>query len=153
MAAQRRPKERKLAHERGMSAWLITWEEHPPGKRLAARERVVVILDPRMSSESVKTILEALHNSTEYTLSEQAGFANRRKFDPYPAEYTPFDGTVFQGRMTCGHNPYLYARLVDKLRIVGSPGEEEVTWTDRPLPETLKQRLERRAKASQSRGE
>lgn len=129
-----------------MSAWLITWEEHAPRRRRPARDRIVAILDPRTSSETIKTIVEAFHNSSQYTLSEQAGFANRRKFDAYPAEYMPFDGTVFLGRITCGHDPYLYARLVDKLTITGRPGSEDVSWTNRALPETLGERLARVAR-------
>jgi hypothetical protein len=121
-----------------MSAWLITWEPKTPHGRRTPRERIVAILDPRTAPDGIKTIVEALYNAAQYTLSEQAGFANRRKFDPYPAEYERFRGARFPGRITCGHNPYLYARLVDKLRIIGKPGEEEVTWNDRPLPESLK---------------
>lgn len=137
------PRKRKPAHERGMSAWLVTWEEHPPRQLKAARERIVSILGPRTKAETVKAIVEALHNSAHYTLSEQAGFANRRTFDALPAEYALFDGTRYLGRITCGHNPYLYARLVDKLKITGHPGDEEVTWIDRPLPEKLRVRLSR----------
>jgi hypothetical protein len=144
---------RKLAHERGMSAWLLTWEQHGVSGQKPARRRIAAILDPRTKSETVKTIVQTLHNASQYTLSEQAGFANRRMFDPYPAEYLRWDGTQFEGRIMCGHNPYLYARLVNKLKIIGRPGDEEVTWVDRPLPESLQRRLNRISSSPHSESE
>jgi len=131
MPAKRNPtRRRKLAHERGMSAWLLTWG-CGPGRQRPARERIAAILNPRWSSDRIQRIVEVLHNTKNYTLSEQAGCANNYAFNPYPAEFVRNDGVRQLGYITCGHNPWLLARLVTDLRIVGSPRGEAVTWTER----------------------
>jgi len=134
MASQKsKPKRgsrRTMAHERGMSAWLITWEETGPAK--PAREKIAAILNPRWSSERVRQIVELLHHAKQYSLSELAGYANNYAFNPYPAEYERVEGVRHTGYISCGHNPHLYARLVKDLKIQGSYGDEVVTWTEEP---------------------
>lgn len=39
----------------------------------------------------------------------------------------------WEGQITCGHNPWLFARLVYNLQAVGEPDEEaKVIWTEPP---------------------
>jgi hypothetical protein len=133
----RATRRKTLAHERGMSAWLLTWEFHAQKPR-PARERIALILNPRWTSESVLRVVEVLHHSRFYALSEQAGYANNGRFNPLPAEYAKVGGVRYLGQITCGHHPNLFARLVDKLVIRGAHGEEDVTWQERPLPSLLR---------------
>lgn len=47
-------------------------------------------------------------------------------------------GVPFSGHIICGHNPYLFARLVDNLVYDGDEFEDNerlVTWDDRVVPE------------------
>ncbi len=49
------------------------------------------------------------------------------------------NGLAWQGQITCGHNPRLFARLVDNLQTTGGPDEEaKVVWTERPKPDFAK---------------
>jgi len=42
----------------------------------------------------------------------------------------------WSGEITCGHNPYLRARLVDDLTVERhEDGKEEVKWKERPKTE------------------
>jgi hypothetical protein len=95
---------------KGVRAWLITWEwvgDHakPPNK-------VVEILDPRLSEERVRQIVELLYHR-DALLSEKIAWRLRHRQQPYPAKFTRFHGVDWTGEITCGHNPWLHARLVD----------------------------------------
>jgi hypothetical protein len=40
------------------------------------------------------------------------------------------------GEVYCGHNPYLFARRVDNLKVEFSKaGKEKLTWTEREKPQ------------------
>src|SRR5688500_2595522 len=92
-------KARKRARKPGMSAWLITSEEHAPRRRRHVRDRIVAILSSRWSSDMVLRVLATLHHSAEYTLSEQATYARRPADDPYPVELIAIDGARYEGEM------------------------------------------------------
>lgn len=129
-------KKRRSVNQRGMSAWLATWEhfgEHarPPG-------RIAAVFNPRWSASRVQEHLELLYVRHAYTLSEQLRYANNRRFNPYPAQFANPHGIPFGDRLTCGHNPFLYARLVSNLRLVGKLEDEaSLTWDERPLPKNM----------------
>ena len=53
------------------------------------------------------------------------------KENPYPAVVSPF------GRITCGHNPLLVARVVKDLRLDGNT----LKWTEPPPYSELRQKL------------
>jgi hypothetical protein len=63
--------------------------------------------------------------------------ARNRASNPYPPVFDALDGSRGVGRITCGHNPYLYARLVDHLRVeTGPDGLERPSWSERPRPQS-----------------
>lgn len=114
---------------RGAKAWLITWEWI--GNYAAMPEKVACILNSRTSPERVREILELLYANTKYNLSERLNYA-RRHFNPYPAQFGSIEGVTWTGEITCGHNPWLYARLVESLLIESDPdGKEHVRWAER----------------------
>jgi hypothetical protein len=46
-------------------------------------------------------------------------------------------GIPWEGRILCGHNPFLVARLVDELTLkLDDNGNEILTWKDREKPAT-----------------
>lgn len=64
--------------------------------------------------------------------------ARNKKLNPYPAHFSKINGITWLGRIYCGHNPYLFARKVDKLKVkVGENGKEIITWKEisKPNPE------------------
>lgn len=108
------------------SAWVVTWfgsntHNEPP----------VAVLDYRLSSSSVRNIVEMLFAVLRYTPEEQLRYVRSPKDNPYPATVSQFQ------RITCGHNPLLFARLVRDLHMEG----EELKWTEPPPESELRQQL------------
>ncbi len=117
-----------------MKAWLVTWEWC--GDHAKRDDKVAAIFNVRSSSERVRELVEFIHLSAMYSLGERAAFAQNRKRNPYPAEFgiTP-DGVPWTGEITCGHNPFLRARLVDDLVVEDDlEGKEKLSWKERPKP-------------------
>lgn len=113
----------------GIRAWLITWEW--VGDHAEPDRKVVAALNPRWSGTRVREHVEILHASMCYSIAEQIGHANNRRFNPYPAEFTRVHGVPWHGRIHCGHNPSLYARLVNDLRVErDESGAEYPVWSE-----------------------
>ena len=83
--------------------------------------------------------VERLYIDFTSSLTERLEFVryNQRSEVPYPAEFMRVgpNNIQFQGRIICGHNPWLYARLVTDLRVTTTDrGEETLLWSELPLP-------------------
>lgn len=110
------------------------------GDHAEVEDQVAAILNYRTSPERVRRFVELLYASRFYSYSEKLLFAKDRKRNPYPAEFGAVNGLPWQGQVTCGHNPWLFARLVENLRVeVDEQGEEQLVWGEvaKPNPETL----------------
>lgn len=104
-----------------MKAWLITWEWM--GEDSAVTDPIACVLPPQWSLQRVGRALQLLYAVNTYTLTELAAFAKRPGRNPYKAEYS--------GRqITCGHNPFLVARVVSDLEIDVTPRLEVVKWRE-----------------------
>src|SRR6266704_4711334 len=103
-----------------MAYWLVTWEGTP---RRVPRKRIAEVFDSRRSGEQVRRIVEALYATQTYSDAEMVRFYRK---NPYPAEpeRVPTGGRYW-GEITCGHNPYLRARIVKKLKC---DAHGHVTW-------------------------
>ena len=118
-----------MRQQKGLKAWLVTWEWC--GDHAKPAERVAEILSPRLHPERVREIVELRYNR-ESSLSEKVAWRLRKKKQPYPAEFASVEGVRWHGQIICGHNPSLLARLVDNLVInVTAEGSQNATWTDR----------------------
>ena len=116
----------------GKSAWLVTWQSMP----LLDSEPVAAVLRPQLGAETVRRLVELLYASSEYSTAEKIRWALRPDQNPYPAEFSAINGVPWQGHIHCGHNPLLFARLVDELRVEPQPdGTEKTLWNERPRPE------------------
>ena len=98
-----------------MKAWLITWEgteEIPPD------EKVVSILSARMSIKEVRKYVERLYADLTYSFQERLDMAryNRPTRNPHPATIERSENRSL-GIITCGHNPFLRAKRVERLRM------------------------------------
>ena len=112
-----------------VKAWLVTWEWF--GNHAAQSDKVVEILNPRWSGERVRRLVELIYHR-DALLSEKISWRVRRKRQPYPAEFVKFEGMPFEYEISCGHNPWLRARLVDDLEVsIDRTGKEVATWKDR----------------------
>jgi hypothetical protein len=116
-----------------MKAWLVTWES--AGTRIKIKNSVAAILSSRTSPERVCEIIEVLYVNHNFTLAERIAYSNNKKFNPYPAYFDRINGIPYLGRVHCGHNPYLFARKVDKLKVTKDEnGNEVLTWKEIPKP-------------------
>ena len=101
-------------------AWLITWEgTNPP-------ERLVAILHWRTSEKCIPVIVELLYALQGASVEELAEQARTPTSNPYRV-------TEDVNGFSCGHNPHLYARLVDKLKMErdAETGAQTISWTER----------------------
>ena len=70
-----------------------------------------------------------------YSNAEKIDIATGKLSNPYPVQWDTLKGVPWEGRMTCGHNPWLFARKVDNLRVEKDDvGVEKVLWDERPKP-------------------
>lgn len=115
------------------SAWLITWETI--GEELTYAERFIAIRDGRTSIEKIQEFVEQFYISTKYSLAEKMHYSSHRKDNPYPARTFAQPGNKYMlGGITCGHDPFILARYVKKLKIyIDDDGEQALSWeTARP---------------------
>jgi hypothetical protein len=122
----------KMRKKKGCVAWLVTWEWS--GDHAKVDNKVAAILNRRWSAKKVAEYVEFIYYS-EYSNSEKIGLATGKLSNPYPVRWDALDGVPWLGRMTCGHNPWLFARQADNLRVEeNDSGLEEVLWDERPRP-------------------
>jgi len=124
-----------------MAAWLITWEW--VGDWAKVENKIAAILSHRLSGETVREIVELLYiNSCE--LNVRVSYAKNKKNIPYHAQFHTLNGVPWTGRITCGYQPCLYARLVDDLRVqIDENGKQMLTWKERPIPKHIRSILEK----------
>ncbi len=110
-----------------ISAWLVTWEWI--GNHAKRKDKIAAVLNWRLTRERVAEIIEMIYANEYYTLEERVAFAKDRKLNPYQAQYAA-------GRISCGHNPFLEARLVDNVYVTKDfEGCEQLMWQDRKRPD------------------
>lgn len=93
-----------------MKAWLIGWCW--AGDHAAVDDPVVAVPSARTGAEDVRWYVEQRYIEATASLPEKLSYApyNQRREPPYPAR-------VERGRIDCGHNPWLPARVVDDPRV------------------------------------
>jgi hypothetical protein len=75
----------------------------------------------------VADLVEQLYALTTCNVQELTGIAKNPKQNPHPAKPEPLHGD----RLTCGSNPWLYARQVTDLDVKQlASGFEEVSWKE-----------------------
>ena len=122
-----------MGNNRKIVAWLVTWEW--TGDHAKVENKIAAILNYRLLGENVRRIVELLYANNQYTLSERIAYAKNKKTNPYPARFDVINRKPWAGRIYCGHNPHLYARLVDDLVIkIDENGDEIPTWKERAIP-------------------
>lgn len=109
--------------KKGKRAWLITWQWYMP--RDKREPRVVCILDSRYKEDRICSISQALFIQGEpLTLGEMIYHGQ-----PY-RKLTGCWRTTPEG-ICFGYKPYLYARIVDNLRVESDQnGKDILKWTE-----------------------
>ena len=122
----------------GIAAWLVTWEW--AGDHAKVDEPVVAVLNYRLGSARVRDFVERLYVALKYDVEEKIALGKQPTSNSYPAQFMTAGGVDWEGQIQCGHNPYLFARLVDNLRVERCENRRErVRWNERPVPEHLRQ--------------
>lgn len=122
-------KPRPTAKVNSSRAWLVTLESHDK------KPLVISVFKALRSPTYVREYMEQYYIDNYYSVREKLLYAKSRKNNPYPAVFELLDNVPWQGRITCGHNPFLFGRLVRKLRIVDGPNGEELAWEELPIPQ------------------
>lgn len=114
-------------------AWFITWE--PINQDNRKGYNVVTILNYRVSDNTVKKILEQLYVDQTFFPSERIAYTKSKKSKSHLVQFDEINGISWWGRMTCGHNPYLYARQVCNIRVKEDEnGKEFFEWEEIKKP-------------------
>ena len=105
-----------------MRAWLVTWNWGNDAAELA--DTVAAVLSARWSRARVTDIVEQLYALHTSNVQELAAYARYPKRNMYRVQYD-------SGRLSCGSNPWLYARIVEDFTVtVNSEGYETVSWRE-----------------------
>lgn len=109
---------------RPMSAWVVTWNWAGDAKALA--DELAAVLPARLTPRNVAKFVEFHYALVTSNVRELAAYARNRKNNPYPAKID------FNGRITCGHHPFLVARHVSEFRVTsdGDFGLETISWRE-----------------------
>jgi hypothetical protein len=121
-------------------AWVIRREWC--GDHAAVEQPVAAMLRPQTSADQVRRVVELLYAARQYQPDEMLDAIRRTGHNPYPARLgtVNFDpdgsartyGVPWEGEISCGHNPFLLARLAT-VRPVGD-GSGRIAWEDDPRP-------------------
>lgn len=117
---------------KGISAWLITWDWG--NDSAAVVDRIAAVLHPNKASRTVEGYVEFLYAVRTSTVSELIAYAKRPSNNPYRAKAESINGVTHGNRITCGANPWLYARKVKNLRVErdAETGIETIRWLEPP---------------------
>ena len=117
-----------------MKAWLVTWDWC--GDHAAVGDQLVAILNAKRSQSSVAKYVELLHLLATSPAFEVAQCADGRGKQPHQQAtmVQVINGVPHGGRITCGHNPWMVARLVSNLVVEpdSDAGIETVRWQEPP---------------------
>ncbi len=97
------------------------------GNHAAVEEPLIAVLSGRLSYKRVADFVKWTWASAQLTPEEWLdGIRNRKlAYEPHPGA---IGAVQWQGEMTCGHNPFVWARLVRNARVEVSGDERSLVW-------------------------
>lgn len=107
-------------------AWLVRWEstEEP-----VQEQSIIAIFDSRKSSDFVADFVQQFYISHTCSIEEKVHYSSHSKEFPYQVEYERVRGAPWLGSMSCGHNPFITARVVEHLSLATSKdGATSLHW-------------------------
>lgn len=106
---------------RKIKVWLVTWVR--ADGRIDSDEEIVSILSARLGVKTVAEYVERLYVDTLF-LSSRLSIARNPKGNPHPAR-------IERGKIDCGHNPILMARLVKEVEVrEDEDGNERLSYSE-----------------------
>jgi hypothetical protein len=129
MANKTRSLDLMLQAPRRIKAWLVTWGWI--GNHAKRDDKIVAVLDPRVSPIRVRELVELLYLNIFYGIDERVYYALHRKRNPYPASFAEGQAMRWPPVVHCGHNLFLMAHLVENLTVeCHEDRTETATWKD-----------------------
>lgn len=133
----------------GRKAWLVTWDWAGEHAAVPEKDVVAAVLRPQTGPGMVKRIVEVLYAAREYYPTDKldalmenpypARFGTVRVEQPRPNGEVLVQHVPYEGQISCGHNPFLYARLVDNLRAKDRDNPDAgLEWDERPPPGVMR---------------
>lgn len=116
-----------------MNAWLITWKWI--GDFAKVRDPFIAILSARKSDRSVAEFVEYHYLLMTSSAREVAYFVNQPRKIPHKASKGMRINNLCHGdRITCGNNPFIYARKVSALVVSQNHNQafEIIKWQEPP---------------------
>ena len=107
----------------GHGVWLVTWQfDNKP-------ELIAAVLDSRRGTGFVLDFVEIMYSHSNQSVAGLRMNAAHRRNVPYRAQ------VELSERITCGHNPHLFARKVSdfKVRTGEDANTEIVSWVEPPI--------------------
>lgn len=102
-----------------MNGWVVTWVGIGGG---VDPKKVVAVFNYRYRSSTIRDQIEQLCMIlAPHTDEDKLRYAKSAKSNPYPSKADVF------GCITCGDNPWLYARQVSDIR---PDGNGSLTWVE-----------------------
>lgn len=115
-------------------AWVVTWENWSS----CLKKNFVGFFHSKTSGATIKRVIEKIFVNTHCLPSEQIAYMLDNSNHPYPAKFGKLNGVPWEGQITCGHSPYLYARQVKNIQVrTDSDGEETLTWDELERPKVI----------------
>jgi|GEM_PF-2462794 len=96
------------------SAWVIYWSY---SDKEFDKGHIISIMDSRKSYQYVADFVLQKYLDQESTVEEKVHYSSHLKSYPYQVEYQRVNGIPWTGSMTCGHNPFIVARIVKNLTL------------------------------------
>ena len=116
------------------SAWLVTWESFGGHAAVPKSKKVAAILNYRNSPKKVRAFIEQLYIAHGKSSWDKLLAADSPRKIPCPAKFAQIDGISWEGKIDCGDNPWLHARMVNNLQVlIHANGREEVIWSELPI--------------------
>jgi hypothetical protein len=109
-----------------ISAWIVTWDWS--GEHAAMDRPEILAFFPADTDISfIRQFVENLYAEKTFTLDERVRWTANPDANPYRA-------TVTRVHVHCGHNPMLFARVVDDLEMMKEESGKIVgAWVEREL--------------------
>lgn len=110
-----------------MNAWLVKWVSSSSSKM--KQHPIAAVFDGQLPVARVAELVELLYAQDAYTIAERMAFVRHPDDNPYPAEINQLDRGA-RSFISCGHNPWLEAHLVEDLRVEADDeaDTEIITW-------------------------
>lgn len=127
----------KLA-ETKRKAWVITWEGSCISDR-SPSDRIIAVHDSRIGAETVEKFVGMHYVASTCSLAEKVHYSSHRDDNPYPVRYLHTEGgDIWLAGMHCGHDPYIFARIVSDFRLVSTEKGTIAQWKELKFKESVK---------------